>query len=128
MSKQFLSYVRLTMKVMYISLIVTPFLVLYLYGLPEGFERVDPEIVNGLLAGSSLLFGFATLPLIGKKIDLLLFIFIMGDVFLLALCGVSIFYFGLGYSNGLLLLLFVTLSFNANVVTALYRLMLLTLK
>ena len=113
------------MVVIYISLIVTPFFCLYLYGLPEEFERVSPEIVNGLLAGSSILFGFASLPMIGKKVDTSMVFFIVGDVFLLGLSGASFFYFGLGHSNGVNLLLFVASSFNANLLTAFYRLTLL---
>lgn len=128
MSKQFSAHFRHATEIAYASLVFTPFFCLYLYGLPEGFERVSPEIVNGLLTGSSILFGFASLPMIGKKVDTSMAFFIAGDVFLLGLSGVSFFYFGLGHSNGVGLLLFVASSFNANLVTALYRITLLKFK
>ena len=106
---------------LYLALTSAPFWYLGLHGLPQGFEAVNPELINGLLAGSSILFGFAVLPFGERKTDFLLNLMIFFDVFILGISGFLIFRYAIGYRGDLNALLFVTASLNANVMTALYR-------
>lgn len=107
--------------IFYILLVLAPWVYLYRSGLPQGYKGVEPEIVNGLLTGSSILFGFAVLPLGKKKIDDVLWLMIVGDLFILAICGLAIFQFAIGHNDGLLPLLLTTTSLNANTITSFYR-------
>jgi hypothetical protein len=113
---------RIFIIVSYAFLVVGPWIFLLKTGLPQAFSNANPEVINGLLTGSSILFGFAMLPIGKRKPDTLLKLMMLGDLGLLAECGFTIFGFGLQQHNGLISLLFTTASLNANAVTAFYRL------
>ena len=90
-------------------------------GLPQGFEKVDTELIVGLLTGSSIFFSFATLPLRKSKKDTLLLSFTIGDIFLLGFSCVSLFQLGIGHTDSLSALCMVASSFGASLMTAVYR-------
>lgn len=105
----------------YVILVAIPFLYLFPGVLPKDFRGVNPEIVNGLLTGSSIVFGFAVLPLGRKKPDFLFDIMVGIDLLFLSFCGITLFMFGIGMDNGLLSLVLAASSLNANGTTAVYR-------
>jgi hypothetical protein len=106
---------------MYILLVFAPYITLARLGLPQGFEKVDPELIVGLLTGSSIFFSFATLPMRKSKKDKLLLLFLLGDIFLLGESCVSLFQLGIGHASSLESLFWVASSFGASMVTAVYR-------
>jgi len=105
--------------ILYPILILIPLSFLLLGVLPEG-NRVDPEIVNGLLTASSIIFGFALVFVGGEERNLAIAFMLTADVGILALCGSFMFFFGLGLNNGLVPLVLAASSLNANGITALY--------
>jgi len=115
------SFLKIAVGILYILLVLSILLNPVIRGLPEGFERVDPEIINGLLAASSVLFGFCLVPSRTKRADKFLFALLFSDLFLLIWSGAMIFDFGMGRNNGLSALLFATASLAGNGLTALYR-------
>ena len=110
----------LCFAILYIILVLAPLIHVY-PSLPQGYKGVDPEIVNGLLTASSILFGFAMLPLGKKRMDKLFLLMIIGDLTLLGFCGLTLFQFAIGYNDGLPSLIVAIASLNANVTTSLYR-------
>jgi hypothetical protein len=104
----------------YVILAGAPFASL-LVSLPVDL-RVEPAIINGLLTASSILFGIALLPIGKRKRDLLYDLMISIDVFIISMCGIVMFMFGIGSNNGLPPLILAASSLGANATTARYRL------
>lgn len=105
---------------MYFLLAIAPILSYLLYT-SDAVSVVNVEMLNGLVTGSSILFGFAVLPIGKRKMERLLWVMIFLDVFALMVTGLLYFRFALGQNVGVFALVVTAMSFNMNAVTALFR-------
>lgn len=109
------------MTLLYFVLLLAPIANSYLYP-PKAGSTVNYEMMSGLLTGSSILFGFAVLPIEKKKTPSVLWLMVVVDVFFLTLTGFSLFRVGIGdIEQAGSAFVLTAMSFNANAVTALCR-------
>ena len=83
------------------------------------FEReVDPELINGLLTASSILFGFSSLVVVSQKpFKRTLWVALLPSLFLIMMSGGAIIDVALGMKNTVEAILWLSATFNVNVVT-----------
>jgi len=112
---------RTVVSILYVLGVLTP--LVGLTYLPRGVVEIDPEIVNGLLAGSSIVFGFAMFLQSRTTSTIVTYTFFSFDLILLTFCATTLFLSALeSWPWRLFSLIVSASSFNANIVTAGYLL------
>lgn len=107
--------------ILYLIFIVYPALEVYVYGRVSLDLQVNPTLLNGLFAASSILFGFSSLLTIRQgRIKKKFWVLISIPLFLTIYGGMAITRLGLGLQKDVEALVLVSASFNANVMTAVW--------
>jgi len=113
-----LRYWNLFFACVYIFFITYPFLDAYVFRRVSFDQQIDPEFMSGLLAASSILFGFSSLLVLNqKRISKRLFILLFVPLFLIIISGSAISDAALGRGTGIRALLILASGFNANILT-----------
>ena len=100
-----------------IYLTFSPFYNVYFIEARAHEIKIDPELFNGLLTGSSILFGFSSFIVVSeKKIDKNLWIMLLISLFSMVFCGSAICDLALDKGNDVDVLLVVRASFFVNVI------------
>ena len=98
--------------------IASPFYVIYILRAASSELHINPEIINGLLTTSSILFGFTTLIVASqKKIDRELYFMLLPPLILIIFSGGMILEFALNEKRGIETLAWIFASFLVNETT-----------
>jgi hypothetical protein len=98
--------------------ILIPFINAYVFGHVPSNVVVPFELSNALLFTSSILFGFTSLIVVSKEwIERRIWAILVPPLALIVLSGITIGSLALGTANDVMVLLYCSAAFNANVVS-----------